>query len=249
MMKEETFPAEASAINVTAGTLTFRLRVWGPPDAPPLLLLGHVPDVPFILDGLAAALAQTKTPCRVLVPERIDVGPDARFFAIADDLAQLIQALGAGRVDVVGVGFGGTVAVHLGATAPQLVRAVALIDSPLPNLHGVDTDLARRLGEAYGYVADFLDPKFTDNLAAGDDRPLRQFWERATWWPEQEARYREEFARPEFGARVAAAYRANYTLLDAGGPQRLVAPVLAPQPVLLEIPSLYYASCPQIQPP
>jgi 1-acyl-sn-glycerol-3-phosphate acyltransferase len=277
-MREASHSA-ASTIEVVAGSLTFRLRAWGPPDAPTVLLLGHVPDVPFSLDGLAAALSEAKAPRRVLVPERIDIGPDARFFAIADDLAKLVAALDCGRVEVVGAGFGGTVAVHLGSSAPRLVRAIALLDSPLPNLHGVDLDLARRLAEAYAYVADFLDPRFEASLAAGapgapeDGGLLTQFWERAPWWPEQEARFRAEFTRPEFAARVAAAYRANYTLVDAGGtftaadeervsafgrrtaairagePRRLVAPVLAPQPVVLEVPSLYYASCPRLLPP
>lgn len=260
-------------IEVATGSLIFHLRTWGPADAPTLLLLGHVPDVSFGLDALAEALAQSKTPRRVLVPDRLDVGPDPRFFAIADDVAKLIQALGAGRVEIAGVGFGGTIAVHVGVTYPHLIRAVALIDSPLPHLHGIDPDLARRVSESYAYVADFLDPRFPANVAAGDDGLLTQFWERAPWWSEQEARYRAEFAKPEFVQRVHAAYRANYTLVEAGGtfapedeervsafgrktaairagePRSLVVPVLAPQPAMLEIPSLYYASCPRLLPP
>ncbi len=260
-------------MDIVAGPLTFRLRAWGPPEAPPLLLLGHVPDVSFSLDGLAAALSATRPARRVLVPERIDVGSDGRFRALADGVAALIDALGCRRVDVVGVGFGGTVAVYLGAAAPHLVSAIALIDSPLPDLHGIDADLARRLADAYAYVADFLDPGFTASVAAGDDGVLRQFWERAPWWPDHEARFREELTRPEFVARVAAAYRANFTLVDAGGtftaadeqraspfgrrtaavregqPRRFVAPAFAPQPVRLDVPSLYFASCPQLLPP
>ena len=237
-----------------------------------MLLLGHVPDVSFSLDGLAGALAATMPARRVLVPERIDLGPDGRFRALAGDVATLIETLGCGRLDVVGVGFGGTVAVCLGASAAHLVRAVALIDSPLPELHGIDADLARRLADAYAYVADFLDPGFAATVAAGDDGLLRQFWQLAPWWPEQEARYRAEFARPEFIARVAAAYRANFTLVENGGtftdadaqrisafgrrtsavraeePRRSVAPALAAQPIRLDVPSLYYASCPQLLP-
>lgn len=260
-------------IELVAGSLTFRLRTWGPPEASPLLLLGHVPDVFFSLDGLAAALAEAKPARRVLAPERIDIGPDRHFRAIADDITKLIEALGCGRVDVAGVGFGGTVAVFLGMAAPQLVRAIALIDSPLPNLHSLNPDLVRRLAETYAYVADFLDPGFEASVAAGDDGLLRQFWQRAPWWPEQETRYRAEYTQPDFVGRVAAAYRANFTLIEAGSvftaadeqrvsafgrrtaavragePRRLVASAFASQLVRLEVPSLYYASCPQLLPP
>jgi acyl-CoA synthetase (AMP-forming)/AMP-acid ligase II/predicted NAD/FAD-binding protein/thioesterase domain-containing protein/acyl carrier protein len=260
-------------IEFVAGNLTFRLRTWGPPEAPPLLLLGHVPDVSFSVEGFAAALSAAKPACRVLAPERIDLGPNPHFPAIAEDIAKLVEALGCGRVDVVGVGFGGTVAVFLATTAPHLVRALALIDSPLPNLHSLNPDLVRRLAEAYAYVADFLDPGFEASVAAGDDGLLRQFWERAPWWPEQETRYRAEFAQPEFIARVAAAYRANFMLMEAGSmftaadeqrisafgrrpvavragePRRLVAAAFAPQLVRLETPSLYYASGAQLLPP
>src|SRR5689334_7470178 len=260
-------------IELVAGSLTFRLRTWGPPEAPPLLLLGHVPDVPFSLDGLASALAASNQARRVLAPERIDLGLDHQFQAIADDIAKLIEVLDCGRIDVLGVGFGGTIAVFLSMAAPRLVRSIALIDSPLPNLHSLNPDLVRRLSETYAYVADFLDPGFEAAVAAGNDSLLRQFWQAAPWWPEQEARYRAEYTQPEFVARVAAAYRANFTLMEAGSvftaadeqrvsafgrrtasvragePRRLVASAFAPQLVRLEVPSLYYASCPQLLPP
>ena len=185
-------------MEITAENLTFRLKSWGPPEAPPVLLLSHVPDVSFSLDRLAANLAASKPARRVLVPERIDVGPDPHFRAIADDIAKLLQSLPSEtrltRLDVVGIGFGGTVAVFLATAAPQLVRAVALLDTPLPNLHSLNADLVRRLADAYAYVADFLDPGFEAAVAAGDDGLLRQFWEHASWWPEQEARYRSEFS-------------------------------------------------------
>lgn len=264
---------EEPLMEVEAGGVTFRLRCWGPTDAEPLLLLGHVPDVPFGLDPLAEALASASPPRRVLAPERIDLGPDGSFQAIASGVAKLVGALGRGRVEIVGVGFGGTVAVLLGTTEPNLVRAVALVDSPLPNLHSVDSVVSRRMAEAYAYVADFLAPDFEATIAAGDDGLLRQFWERAPWWPERAGLYRAEFARPEFVARVADAYRSNFILVDAGGtfaeederrasafgrrvasvragePRRLVAPATAPQPVLLQVPSLFYASCPRLLPP
>jgi acyl-CoA synthetase (AMP-forming)/AMP-acid ligase II/predicted NAD/FAD-binding protein/thioesterase domain-containing protein/acyl carrier protein len=260
-------------MEVAAEGLTFRLRAWGAPESPPLLLIGHVPDVSFSLDPLAAALSAMKPQRRVLVPDRIDLGADRHFGAIAADLGRLIRALDCGRLDVVGVGFGGTVAMYLATSEPQLVRAVALIDSPLPNLHSLDADLARRIAQAYAYVADFINPDFEASIAAGDDGLLTQFWQRAPWWPSQEKRYRTEFARPEFVARVAAAYRANFMLVETGGtfdeadeqrlsafgrrtttvragaPRRVVAPVVTLQPVRLELPSLYYASCPQLLPP
>lgn len=259
-------------MEIVAGGLTFDLRSWGPPDGHPLFLLGHVPDVSFSLDSLATELAARNPACRVLAPERIDVGPDPGFRALAQDIAKLLEALDCGRLDVVGVGFGGTVAMWLGASYPHLVRALAFIDSPLPDLHGIDASLARRLAEAFAYVADFLDPGFEASVAAGDDGLLRQFWEHAPWWPDLESRYRAEFARPEFLARVAAAYRANFHLVDADGtfteadeqrlsafgrptasvragqPRRIISPVFAPVPLLVKVPSLYYSGCPQLLP-
>ena len=173
-------------IELVAGSLTFRLRTWGPDEASPLLLLGHVPDVSFSLDGLASALAISRPDRRVLSPERIDLGPDRHFQAIADDIAKLIEVLGCGRVDVLGVGFGGTVAVFLGMAVPRLVRSIALIDSPLPNLHSLNPDLVRRLSETYAYVADFLDPGFEARrnaqckLAQSGQRRCRAFGQRGS---------------------------------------------------------------------
>ena len=112
-------------IELVAGSLTFRLRTWGPDEASPLLVLSHVPDVSFSIDGIASALAASRPPRRVLAPERIDLGADRAFPAIADNIAKLIEALGCGRIDVVGIGFGGSVAVFLGTTAPHLVRSIA----------------------------------------------------------------------------------------------------------------------------
>src|SRR6185436_13125895 len=109
---------EESMMEVVAGGLTFRLRTWGSPASPPLLLIGHVPDVSFSLDGLATALLATRTKRRVLVPDRIDLGTDAHFGAIAADLGRMIRALDCGRLDMVGVGFGGTVAIYLATSEP-----------------------------------------------------------------------------------------------------------------------------------
>ncbi|MGH9349473.1 MAG: AMP-binding protein [Vicinamibacterales bacterium] len=69
----------------------------------------------------------------MLVPDGIAAG-DGRARAIAGRLANLVEALGRGRLDVVGVGSGGTVAACLGTSASHLVRAVALVDTPLSDL-------------------------------------------------------------------------------------------------------------------
>jgi acyl-CoA synthetase (AMP-forming)/AMP-acid ligase II/predicted NAD/FAD-binding protein/thioesterase domain-containing protein/acyl carrier protein len=260
-------------IELLAGSLKFRLVTLGPPEAVPLLLLGHVPDPSFALDGLGRALAELQPARRIVIPERIDVGADPHFHAIAGDIAKLIEALGCARVDIAGVGFGGTVAVLLATMAPQLVRALALIDAPLPNLHSLGADLTRRMAESYAYVADFLDPGFEASVADGDVGLLTQFWERAAWWTQQEARYRAEIAKPDFVARVAAAYRANFTLVEdgtlftaedeqrvsafgrrtravhAGQPRRHVASSFAAQLIRLSVPSLYDASCAPLLPP
>src|SRR5262247_543970 len=100
----ETPKPEESLTAVEVGGLTFRLRTWGPADAPAVLMLGHVPDMPFSPGPLADALARGNSPRRVLLPEQIDLGPDAHFRAIANDVAKLIEALDCGRVDLVGIG-------------------------------------------------------------------------------------------------------------------------------------------------
>src|SRR5215813_4641852 len=97
----ETPKPEESLTLVEAGGLTFRLRTWGPPTAPAVLMLGHVPDLPFGLDALAAAFAGSNSPRRILLPERIDLGPDPHFRAIANDVAKLVEALDCGRVDLI----------------------------------------------------------------------------------------------------------------------------------------------------
>ncbi len=251
---------EIEVLAVRVGATTWRIRTSGAVDAPQLLLLGHVPDVSWSLDELHRLLSLR---FRVLQPERLDAAESSGAFPeIAGSLAALLETTTTSRTLVVGSGFGGTVAAHLGSMRPDLVRAVLMVNAEYPDVHRVDGELAGAMADAYAYVADFLDPAFEQSAAAGDVGLLTQFWQSDPWWPEHEARYRDEVADPEFLARVARAYRANYRLLDVGGtfsqedadrrsafgrhcaavragePRRVVAPAADDAPVLLEVPTL-----------
>ena len=69
-------------------------------------------------------------------------------------LAGLLDEDAAGPVTVVGHSFGGTVALHLAATRPDLVSALVLLDPAV----AMDGEMMRRVAEAMRASPDYTDP-------------------------------------------------------------------------------------------
>ncbi|KOV64249.1 alpha/beta hydrolase [Streptomyces sp. MMG1121] len=114
-------------------------RTWGPPDAPPVLLL-HCRGA----DGadwttVAERLAAPPAPRRVYAPDLRGHGRSAwpgeyGVEAMSDDIRALLAALGLDSADVVGHSLGGLVACLLAQRHPGVVRRLVLEDvcAPVP---------------------------------------------------------------------------------------------------------------------
>ncbi len=98
----------------------------------PVLLLHGSPARAFDLRALAEELARQR---RVIAPDLAGFGRSSRdvtdygIAAQADLLGSLLDALGTGRVHVVGFSLGGGAAVHLAAARPERVASLTLLSS------------------------------------------------------------------------------------------------------------------------
>ncbi|GGW41364.1 alpha/beta hydrolase [Streptomyces lucensis JCM 4490] len=124
---------------VETNGITLLCRVWGPAEAPPVLLL-HCRGA----DGadwtrIAERLAAPPVPRRVYAPDlrghgRSDWPGDYTAETMCEDVRALLTTLGPGRADVVGHSLGGLVAYLLAQRHPGAVRRLVLEDvcAPVP---------------------------------------------------------------------------------------------------------------------
>ncbi|MES4891547.1 alpha/beta hydrolase [Streptomyces sp. NPDC096012] len=124
---------------VEANGITLACRVWGPADAPPVVLL-HCRGA----DGadwtqIAERLAAPPRPRRVYAPDlrghgHSDWSGDYSARTMSEDVRALLAALGLGGADVVGHSLGGLVAYVLAQRHPGAVRRLVLEDvcAPVP---------------------------------------------------------------------------------------------------------------------
>ncbi|WP_342456428.1 alpha/beta hydrolase [Streptomyces coeruleorubidus] len=120
---------------VRANGITLAYRVWGPKDAPPVVLL-HARGADGA-DWAEIAPALAAGPRRVYAPDlrghgRSDWPGEYAYEAMRDDVLAFLAALGIARADVVGHSLGGAVACLLAQHSPRLVRGLVLEDVPAP---------------------------------------------------------------------------------------------------------------------
>ncbi|CAM5744648.1 putative Alpha/beta hydrolase domain-containing protein 11 [Streptomyces afghaniensis 772] [Streptomyces afghaniensis] len=120
---------------VRANGITQAYRVWGPQDAPPVVLL-HARGADGA-DWAETAPALAAGPRRVYAPDlrghgRSDWPGGYAYEAMRDDVLAFLGALGIARADVVGHSLGGAVACLLAQHSPRLVRRLVLEDVPAP---------------------------------------------------------------------------------------------------------------------
>ncbi|OUC99715.1 alpha/beta fold hydrolase [Streptomyces swartbergensis] len=120
---------------VRANGITLAYRVWGPEDAPPVVLL-HARGADGA-DWAEVAPALAAGPRRVYAPDlrghgRSDWPGGYAYEAMRDDVLAFLGALGIARADVVGHSLGGAVACLLAQHSPRLVRRLVLEDVPAP---------------------------------------------------------------------------------------------------------------------
>ena len=171
----------ASARQVFANGLSFRVHVQGPEGAPLVVLLHGFPETGDAWSHLAAALAAEGW--RVAVPDQRGYGGSdkpagVRAYALdtlADDVLHLCGALGHARFCVVGHDWGGVVAWHLAARNADRVRAACILNAPHPgSLAGFALTHPTQLLRS-GYVGLFQIPGLPEwLLSAGDHALLRR---------------------------------------------------------------------------
>lgn len=148
--------SETLRIDVAPG-VTLACRASGPAAAPRLLFLHGFPEAGFIWDELRARFDDRY---RCLAPDLRGYGdssaPDGvaayRARHLVADVAALIAQTGAGPVEaVVAHDWGGALAWNLAALRPELLRRLAIVNSPHPALfqRALATDPAQQAASAY----------------------------------------------------------------------------------------------------
>lgn len=125
---------EITIANVDVGGVRLAYRVWGEPDAPPMVLL----------HGLTASGANWAPVAPVLASRYRVYAPDQRghgtsdwpgeysFDALVADVLGFLDALGLARVVLVGHSMGGVVAHLFAGRHPERVTALVVEDPPPP---------------------------------------------------------------------------------------------------------------------
>ncbi|WP_407900217.1 alpha/beta fold hydrolase [Scytonema sp. NUACC26] len=130
---------------------------------------------------------------RLYVPDMRGLGESSRPAdgdytkkAVADDVYKLLQSLGIDRVYVAGQDMGAPVAYSLAAQHPDLVAAVALIDSGIPGL-GLEAAMNPAQGGSW-HFGFFAAPEFPEMLTKGREKEfLTKFAFRSHYVYRQEA--------------------------------------------------------------
>ncbi|MGN5239614.1 MULTISPECIES: alpha/beta fold hydrolase [unclassified Rhodococcus (in: high G+C Gram-positive bacteria)] len=121
---------------VTLGDLTFDVRVAGPADGPPILLLHGFPQTSRCWNAVAAGLAGDGM--RVLLPDQRGYSPGARPSGVtaytidhlSADALGILDAFDIDDAHIVGHDWGSSVAWHVAAHHPERVRTLTALSIP-----------------------------------------------------------------------------------------------------------------------
>ncbi|MBV9883175.1 MAG: alpha/beta hydrolase [Sphingomonadaceae bacterium] len=131
------FPAGFQVREIAANGATIHIRVGGPATGPAVLLLHGYGETGDMWAPLAAELARDH---RVIVPDLRGMGLSSHPAGGYDkktqagDMAGVLDALRAGRVDLVTHDIGNMVGYAFAAQYPARVTRFVLIDAPLPGI-------------------------------------------------------------------------------------------------------------------
>ncbi|WP_432180911.1 alpha/beta fold hydrolase [Streptomyces sp. NBC_00063] len=120
--------------SVDVGGVRLTYQMWGPPDAPPLVLLHALGEDATNWEAVVPALARRR---RGYAPDlrghgRSDWPGDYSLELMQADVLRFLDALGLDSVDLIGHSMGGIVAYLLAEDHPQRVRRLVLEDVPIP---------------------------------------------------------------------------------------------------------------------
>jgi pimeloyl-ACP methyl ester carboxylesterase len=168
-------------LQVDVGDLTFDVRVDGPEDGRPVLLLHGFPETALSWAAVTPLLAEAGL--RTYAPDQLGYSPGARPAEVDDyampNLAQvtadLMTALDIPRADVVGHDWGANVAWTLAAWHAERVRSLTAVSVPHPAAYTVAYRVDPEQKERSAYIRLFWQPgKAEDVLLADDARRLRR---------------------------------------------------------------------------
>jgi pimeloyl-ACP methyl ester carboxylesterase len=172
-------PGEIQQVDV--GDLTFDVRVDGPEDGRPVLLLHGFPQTS--LSWAAVTPLLTRAGLRTYAPDQLGYSPGARPGEVgaystpnlAQVTADLMTALGVDRADVVGHDWGANVAWALAGWHPDRVRSLTAVSVPHPAAYTVAYRTDPEQKERSGYIRLFWQAgKAEEVLLADDARRLRR---------------------------------------------------------------------------
>lgn len=207
---------------ITRDGLTFDVRLSGPDDGRPVLLLHGFPQAASSWDAVAGRLAASGY--RTIAPDQRGYSPGARPSEVADyavphlvaDALGILDALGVPRADVVGHDWGAAVAWELAIGHPERVRTLTAVSVPHPAAFGWARRNDGDQRERSTYIGLFREPGKAEQVLLEDGaRRLRATYEGVL--PEESVEeYVRRFSEP--GALTAALnwYRAMGR--DGSGP-------------------------------
>jgi pimeloyl-ACP methyl ester carboxylesterase len=172
-------PGEIQQVDV--GDLTFDVRVDGPEDGRPVLLLHGFPETS--LSWAAVTPLLTKAGLRTYAPDQLGYSPGARPAEVeaystpnlTQVTADLMTALGLDQADVVGHDWGANVAWALAGWHPDRVRSLTAVSVPHPAAYTVAYRTDPEQKERSGYIRLFWQQgKAEEVLLADDGRRLRR---------------------------------------------------------------------------
>ena len=168
-------------MQVDVGDLTFDVRVDGPSDGPPILLLHGFPETS--LSWAAVTPMLTTAGLRVYAPDQLGYSPGARpdevgaysMPNLAQVTADLMTALDLPRAHVVGHDWGANVAWALAAWHPDRVRTLTAVSVPHPAAYTAAFRADPEQKERSAYIRLFWqEGKAEEVLLADDARRLRR---------------------------------------------------------------------------
>ena len=168
-------------LRVDVGDLTFDVRVDGPEDGRPVLLLHGFPQTALSWAAVTPRLAEAGL--RTYAPDQLGYCPGARPAEVdaysmpnlAQVTADLMTAMDVPRADVVGHDWGANVAWTLAAWHPDRVRSLTAVSVPHPTAYTVAYRVDPEQKERSAYIRLFWQPgKAEEVLLADDARRLRR---------------------------------------------------------------------------
>lgn len=168
-------------LQVDVGDLVFDVRVDGPEDGRPVLLLHGFPETSRSWAAVTPLL--TGTGLRTFAPDQLGYSPGARpaeveaysMQGLAQVTVDLLDALALPRVDVVGHDWGANVAWTLAAWHPDRVRSLTAVSVPHPAAYTVAYRVDPEQKERSAYIRLFWQAGKAEQVLLEDDaRRLRR---------------------------------------------------------------------------